>query len=306
MPGKLKGVINTRDEHAPPPKGSNAPDRREGVVWFLDDDRVLQHPMLRPFKEWRQKENINIVREPRRAWRYWEVEKLPEASAIVEYDDTDDPAKRPRRPALLERAAGKGRVVLFTTRLDAPWEWNDYLDPQNAWAVTVPNLLMKYLAGDTEDANFNHQAGQTVTVPLPRAAGVKREAVVLEGPGVVGRDAVIQPGENQTELRLGPPRVLAAGNFTLSTPADLTWREGFSLNAPADESTLEKVPAEAIEELTGKNTVVPVGKDLNLADALKETDTFKQPLDLFPWLLIAVLMLLVVEGLVANRFYRRK
>jgi hypothetical protein len=30
-----------------------------------------------------------------------------------------------------------------------------------------------------------------------------------------------------------------------------------------------------------------------------------QPVDLFPWLLIAVLMLLVLEGLVANRFYRR-
>ncbi|MCI0703813.1 MAG: hypothetical protein L0241_22365, partial [Planctomycetia bacterium] len=29
------------------------------------------------------------------------------------------------------------------------------------------------------------------------------------------------------------------------------------------------------------------------------------PIDLFPWLLIAVLMLLVLEGLVANRFYRR-
>jgi hypothetical protein len=29
------------------------------------------------------------------------------------------------------------------------------------------------------------------------------------------------------------------------------------------------------------------------------------PVDLFPWLLIAVLMLLTLEGLVANRFYRR-
>ena len=29
------------------------------------------------------------------------------------------------------------------------------------------------------------------------------------------------------------------------------------------------------------------------------------PVDLFPWLLIAVLMLFVAEGLAANRFYRR-
>ena len=104
-------------------------------------------------------------------------------------------------------------------------------------------------------------------------------------------------------MRFGPQRTTTPGNFTLKGPGD--WLEGFSLNVPAEESNLEKVPVEGIEDLTGKDSVVPVGRDLRLADVLDKTPVGRQPLDLFPWLLIAVLMLLVVEGLVANRFYRR-
>jgi len=51
--------------------------------------------------------------------------------------------------------------------------------------------------------------------------------------------------------------------------------------------------------------VVPVGKELKLGDVLDQSRQFKSPVDLFPWLLIAVLLLLTTEGLVANRFYRR-
>ena len=50
------------------------------------------------------------------------------------------------------------------------------------------------------------------------------------------------------------------------------------------------------------NQVILV-QDGKITDVVKVVG--KQPLDLFPWLLIAVLLLLAVEGLVANRFYRR-
>jgi hypothetical protein len=126
--------------------------------------------------------------------------------------------------------------------------------------------------------------------------------VVIDGPEIVGSDALIEVGDKQTELRIGPPRTNLPGNYLLSVDA-LKWRDGFSLNVPADESTLDKVPVEAIEGLTGKDTVLPVDRNLRLRDAIAAK--FSQPLDLFPWLLIAVLMLLALEGLVANRFYRK-
>ena len=129
--------------------------------------------------------------------------------------------------------------------------------------------------------------------------------IVFDGPGVEGNDAIIRPTDKQTELPLGPPRTNAAGNFKLSLQkADReVWSDGFSTNVPPDESNLDKVPLEAVEELVGEGRVIPVTKNVSLADLL--TVSLGHPVDLFPWLLIAVLVVLVAEGFIANRFYRR-
>ncbi|MBX9579221.1 MAG: BatA domain-containing protein [Gemmataceae bacterium] len=315
MPGALKGVVNTA-EAFPRPKDPKAKDRSAGVVWSVlaeDDDRALQHPMLAPVRDAKRAGNIDFVKSPRRVSRYWEVEPRADGQVVVAYDDADQPAKR--RPAVLERSVldakdktPRGQVILLTTRLHVPSaadpEWNDYWDTLNSWSVVFPELLLRYAAGSTADANFNYTTGQTVVVPLAKLLAGKRDNLVLEGPGVALDEARITPAERQAELRLGPPRTNTPGNFTLTGPAP-DWREGFGLNPPADESNLAKVPAAGVEDLTGPGTVVPVGKDVKLADVLTGTDQFKTPVDLFPWLLIGVLMLLVFEALLANRFYRR-
>jgi len=310
LPGTFKkDVIDTATAFAAP-KEPKAADRRGGVAWavFRPDapDRDFQHPLLAPLQAWRLKGDVDLIKVPRKVQRYWDVDAQPDAAVVVAYDDSDDPAKR--RPAVLERAVGKGKVVMLTTRLHVPSaadpEWNDYWDGQNSWAVAFPELLLRYAAGSTADITFNHATGQTVTVPLAKLLGGKRDKVILDGPGIGPAEAVLTPAERQTELKIGPPRTTAAGNFTLTGP-NPDWKEGFSLNVPAEESTFDKVPVEGVEELTGKGSVVAVGKELNLREALQGSGTFRAPVELFPWLLIAVLLLLAAEGLVANRFYRR-
>jgi hypothetical protein len=129
--------------------------------------------------------------------------------------------------------------------------------------------------------------------------------VVLDGPGVTADDSRPKLTDKQTEIRLTPPLTSVPGNFALSARKDgaEVWRDGFSTNPPAEEFNLAKVPVEAIEELVGKDRVFPIDRNSTLRDWLNIA--LGQPVDLFPWLLIAVLMLLVTEGLVANRFYRR-
>jgi hypothetical protein len=308
MPGKLTEIVNTRGFD--PPADPKAPDRREGTTWFMDDERILNHPMLAPFREWRQRGNVDFVVTPPKAWKYWVAEPVADAKPVVMYADSDDAAKR--RPAILERAVGKGKVLLLTTPLNTPTddrnvEWNDYMNPQaSSWAVVFPYLLVRYLGGDTGDANFNHTTGQTITVPLPRTGGAKREDIALVGLNVSPTDAIIKPAEKQTELKLSPPRTLYAGNYQLvPTGENPEWEARFSLNAPPEESNLEKVAVETIEDVTGPQSVFPVGRDASLKDLLTGP-VIKHPVDLFPWLLIAVLLLLALEGLVANRFYRRR
>ena len=113
-------------------------------------------------------------------------------------------------------------------------------DGGSSWPSVFPHLLMTYLAGDAAEASYNFTTGQAVTVPYPPAAGFGGKKFVFEGPGLSGPDAEIAVGENQTAVRLDPgARPLTAGNYVLRAE-DGSWREGFALNPPAEESNLEK------------------------------------------------------------------
>lgn len=320
MPGKFKQVLRTDRMNPPPPRqeASNWPAPRDGangVTWVLDAN-ALKHPMLKVVEDWRQqKANLDFVANPRLTKRYWEVEPDKGATSVVYYNDAAEPKER--RPAILERSVldpkdnnkPKGKVLLLTTRMDIMpkgEEWHDYWEQDGStFFAAFPYLLVRYLAGDTTDANFNFVTGATVSVPLPRGRLNRESKVIFDGPGISGNDALITPGEKQTEIRVGPPKTNVPGNFALSVEKDraVIWKDGFSTNVPADESNLEKVPVEALEDLVGKDRVISVDRNLPLSEIL--SGRVDHPIDLFPWLLIVVLMLFVAEGLVANRFYRR-
>lgn len=322
MPGKLKlPIIDTRKMNPPPPE-QKAPswpaprDGKNGVTWAFDD-KSLQHPMLKVIEGWRQqKANLDILANPRTVRKFWNVEPDPAGSVVVRYFDAEMPESR--HPAVLERPVldpkdankPKGKVLLLTTRMDVmpnDDQWNDYWEQEGStWFAVFPYLLVRYLAGDTADANFNFATGATVSVPLPRGRIPREGQVILDGPGIVGNEAIIRPTEQQTEIRVGPPKTHLPGNFALSVERPdrtVVWKDGFSVNAPPEESNLAKVPVEAIEELTGKDRVFAIDRNSTLQDWL--TVVLDQPVDLFPWLLIVVLLLFVAEGLAANRFYRR-
>jgi hypothetical protein len=66
---------------------------------------------------------------------------------------------------------------------------------------------------------------------------------------------------------------------------------------------LERVPIQDIEAVLGKDTLSQLGRSVNLKDALAKMQP--PPLELLHWLMMAVLLVLTVESLLANRFYRR-
>lgn len=321
MPAKLKkDIIDTRKLKGVPPQPAPnwlAPrEGKNGVTWVLDE-KALKEPMLKIIDDWRQqKANLDTVANPRTTRKYWDVTPDPLATAVVYYRDAE--AAKDRRPAVLERAvldkdgkAAKGKVVLLTTRMDIMPDddlWHDYWEQEgSSWYAAFPYLLVRYLAGDTADANFNFPTGATVTVPLPLGRLDRTSEVVLEGgpPGHIVGDDAKPPRGTQAELRIGPPKTSAPGNYSLSVTKDraFVWKDGFSTNIPKEESNLEKVPIEEIEKLTGPGRVFAIDRNSTLRDWLNVA--LGQPIDLFPWLLIAVLALFVLEGLAANRFYRR-
>jgi hypothetical protein len=328
MPGTFEKLLRTKgNEKLPQQKGSSWADGTrpgsQGVTWVLDET-ALKHPMLKIIEDWQQqKSNLDIVANPRATNTYWEVKPDKTATPVVYYNDAEKPADR--RPAILERPVldpkdnkPKGKVVLLTTRMDVMAEtdkWHDYWEQEGStFFATFPYLLVRYLAGDTADANFNYPAGATVSVPIPRSLITQDRFLIFNGPNVTGQEARPTLGEKQTEFRIGPPKTNVAGNYVLTIEEAKTsstgakehvehWKDGFSVNVPAEESNLKKVDVTAIEELAGKDRVFSIERNSSLHDWLDVAIT--QPVDLFPWLLIAVLLLFVAEGLAANRFYRR-
>lgn len=297
LPGTLKTIINTVDlfDRMKDP-------RFFGVTWAASDDADLKHPLLAEYVKWKRQGNVEAVKNPRKAWRYWELEPAANSVTVINFNDADERAKR--RPAILEKQVGAagGKVLLFATRYDPQYDrnesWNDIWQDVT-WAVAFPHQLLVYLAGSASDANFNFTTGDAIPVPIPKSATAATK-LQITGPGVTARDAEIDLGEKQVEVRLPSTRTGTAGNFRVIAGSA---RDGFSLNPPGRESDLTKIDVPPIEAVCGVNSVVPVEKSVSFRDLIESK--FNQPVDLFPWLVILVLFLIALEGVVANRFYRR-
>jgi hypothetical protein len=266
-----------------------------GVPW---SENGPPHLLLAPFREWRRTANVDFY-QPEflpRALNYWHV--VPDekaATIVVRYEDG--------HPALVERAFPDGRVLVFTTGFDGrrvkdrPW-WNNYLE--SSFYFVLVNQAVAYLAGDADPVSLNYVSGQPVRVPLPPEA---REALYsLEGPGLSGTEASVPRAADQKDLQI--TQAVVPGNYTVR---DGNGRPvaGFSVNVRPEECQLAREPdtAQKIEALLGPNTVLPVGHATSLHAALQ--GHWRQPVELFPWLMIALLLVLAFENLLANKFYRR-
>jgi hypothetical protein len=287
MPGDFGKVIRHPEE--------------KGFPW---KDGQYQGPVKEWFETWKNAvEAVDFLRPPATATSYWEIIGAePERAFILSvYDDKE------RRPALLERKFDRqkisGRVLLLTTAFDAahstpPARWHDYL--QSSFYLTLAKKVVGYLSGDLDDGFFNHlcRPQQPVLVTLPPEGRFPH--YVLHGPGLVGQAGLIARGEGQNELRLG--QAVLPGNYTL-TSDDEKWKTGFSLNVPSEECRLTPVPSAQIEALFGPDSVLPIGHNINFREALQ--GHWNQPVELLPWLMILLLLVLAVENLLANKFYRR-
>ena len=304
LPGQVMGIVDAREKYAKPEQ-EGVLDRRLGLPWVLSDE-ALRHPFLAPFKQWILQGNIDFIRNPPLAWKYWQLQ-APAENVIVRYDSSDDVAKRD--PALLEKQfPGNGLVVMLTTRMDSPWpdqperRWHNYWEnSESTWGVVFPNLLASYMLGTQADETFNYRTGQNVTVPLD---GIGNATTLnREGPGVSADDAAIAIPKDASEIQLKPLQTRTPGNFMLRAEGN-DWNYGYSLNPAAEEGNLTQVSAEAIENLFGPESIIAIDSDLDLRSAMEVR--FNPEIALFPWLLIAVLFVFMLEGVLANRFYRNR
>lgn len=300
-----------------------------GLPWKLDEEADLRPTMFAPIRDWQKQGNIDIFKTPRIVAKY---RKLGASNALVvaKYADPEN------TPAVVERDFGKGHVMLLTTRIDDedPKDfWNDYWKTDHSWSVVFPWLVTRYLCDmGTEVAGneaggkrrYNFTTGAEVPVPVRLFAPNGERRIRLEGPGVAaGKSKFTLPADVTTlTLRNKPPAdargaakpdlwelegepLLTPGAFALYPDGvESPWRFGFSVTVPASESDLNLVPVDSLAEVFTKENVVPLGQKVKLAEYLETRKNSN--IELFPMLVICVLIFFAFEGIMANRFYKLK
>lgn len=290
-----------------------------GMPW--DWNLANPAPLMAPFlKLRRERDDLDFrkqVGQPQ-VYRYWEVKPAEGASVIATCNDGKD-----NPPVLLERTVGAGRVLLLTTKFDAIAEkftsklegqpdkvlqerkpWTNYWDfAVTSFGFVLEDKVCRYLVGDSITADFNYVCGQSVAVPLRGDPGDK---YVLRGPGQSAQGATLsvpeaKPEDKNRERFLPITRAVLPGNYLVSSVRNdrETVLEGFSLDVRSDESILvPRVPKEIIEETLGKDSVVNVDHGMSLKDAISKKS---QPIELLPYLMLALLVFLAVENVLGNR-----
>ena len=257
---------------------------------FIDLTNKLDHPLLKKFGDWGGGVADLTAAEIRRIWR---VKPKPNASVIAWYTSENKSA------AILEKIHGKGRTVMLTTSVsssaaDGPHDqWNNL--PTHWSFLALADQMMRYLSRQTQ-GTFNYLCGEDAIVRLDPERPIQQ--YLLRKPNSQQLPGEVAPGKASLVIRavdqLGQYRFLDAAPGS-------TFQRGFSVNAPARENVLIPISAAQLDDVLGKDRY-------SLARAFDQLDTKglrgqRIGLEVFPFLMLLMWLVFMVEHLVANRFY---
>ncbi len=249
-----------------------------------------QHPVLRGFRT--KQSEVPWAAFP--VYKYWQLSEIDEGvNTIIPFNND--------KPALLEQAIGRGRVVTMTTPISESANdrdaWNQIATGFAPWPfVVLSTETMYYLVGRS-DQRANFLCGDTVVLTVPDA---HRESVfTLRTP----EDLTVPQTVDQRSGSVTITSTQAPGNYQLragGSESGVTL--GFSANVPAELTNLDRVTREALGELLGEERFrlarsrEEITRDVNLGRVGTE---------LYPLLILLVAAVLGLEHVIANRFYRR-
>ena len=235
-------------------------------------------------------------------YTYWSM-TVPEGTSsriLLSYAD--------KSPALIERVfkgARPGRVLLWTTPLSrrvdssSPDAWNEFPTALgNSWSFWyLMNQTVSYLSG-TAAEGLDFEAGSDVVLPID--------------PGRRLKNYIVQDPEKKSE-RLSPPS--GAESLLISSPQQLgNWSvkasgtdgsadlAGFSVNPPIQETQFVPLETDDLNRLFKGKDRYALADDPSKLD--KVVKGIRVGRELFPWIMMLILIIVTLEGLLANRFYR--
>ncbi len=260
---------------------------RGGTLGYLD----YSHKVFEPFKDPRNGNFTNV-----HFFKYRALTPTATDRVLARFDDG--------AAAVTERRVGDGRVVAFSSTLEAQ-RWNDFTNR----AIFVPLLheMVKYLA-QYEQPEAWYTVGRLLDISQPIGA-IVREGRAGAADSVKGATGiVVSPGGDQSTLGAGgaPSIELAEQGFYSVRLQSASDRKPFAVavNLDAAESDLSALaPSDFLGSVTGRAAVTATGQSLERPELTPEDIEKKQSIWWF--LLVAGIAMLLAESVLANRLSRR-
>lgn len=225
-------------------------------------------------------------------YRYWQVTKLKAGAQRVMTFNNED-------AAVIDYPVGQGKVLLMTTSVaDHPSSeaaWNELV---LEWPfVMLADQMMLHLAGSL-DGILNYRPGQPASLLLPTDLPKTNFAVTQPDGNAVTITSI--PGSS----RLTVPETRQIGNYQIRGRHDEKILSlGFSTNLARTATDLTRVTPEQLDEVFGEFPYLLADDQTEIERAQSEG---RVGFELFPILMTILVIFLIGESVVSNRFYRQK
>ncbi|MGF1450327.1 MAG: BatA domain-containing protein [Opitutales bacterium] len=202
-------------------------------------------------------------------------------------------------PAVMERRWGQGRVIAFSST--ASTRWNDF--PLRAVYLPFVHRTVGYLL-QRQGERLNLSVGQPLVVNLDDRL-LNREARIrqLDTPNVDGvtPQATLELAGGRVQLRTDKLRQAGAYEARINAQPKTVLR--FAVQPDTVESSPQLLPDAQKETLARSARVIHWSDDLDLAARVTAERTGAE---LSAWFIYAVLLLVIAETILAQRFSRSR
>ncbi len=222
--------------------------------------------------------------------RAWSVEATEGSRVLATYNNAR------QTPAWLERPVGTGRTVLFSNSVDNIGDngrpWSDFVTTWSFMRVTAE--LMHYL-GHHADGRFNWISGQNAIVRFDRSR--VQDQYLLRKPSRQQLPGNVPSDEDFVVLN----DVNAAGHYRFSSGrGEDAFVSGFSVNSDDQESKFEPIKDAELDTLLGEGRY---SKARHIEELDRAVQNSRLGQEIFPLLMVLVVIFFVGEHFVANYFY---
>jgi hypothetical protein len=258
-------------------------------TFFAKPDQA--HPV---FSEFAKELDATLSRIP--VYRAWKIEPQDARTVLSLTDGT---------PAAVERTfqgPKTGHVMLWVTPFrhdaDARLGWNELVQ---FWPIVEIMLQSVAYFSGTAGEQLNYEAGHDAFLAIDPARRAANYAV--EGPDPKENDTISPPPTSEKLTVLAPQ---ALGQWRVSGLAGDGTKVlmGFSVNPAEGEEIVIPLEEKALFDLFGSKDYVKLAQDAN--DLRGKLHDVRVGFEIFPWLMMLILVIVTLENLLANKFHRER